>query len=120
MDFALTEAKDWPMLITVGSISWLFFNIIVLGLLGLAWRSLPKESDLLQLRKDVNLDIEKIAARWEAVLESHSDRQRNKQEKDVDNLWSEVRRCQETHNKIMLDCQRDCCPRGRMRLEPSE
>ena len=118
MEFAITEAKDWNMLITLGSVSWIMINVVIFGLLGVIWRSVPKGEDLMRLRESVNLDVEKLAGRFEAALEKHSERHTSRIDKDTETLWSEMRRCQETHTRMMTDCQRDCCPRGKMTREP--
>lgn len=118
--FIITQAADWKMLAVVGGISWLVVNGIIFLLIARVYDMLPKPQDLIKLRQDINLDIEKLAQRWEQSLEKYSDRHGREQEKDVDNLWNEVRRCQEYHAKVLSDCQRDCCPRGRMKMEPGE
>jgi len=60
IQYTLTGAADWPMLASVGGFGLMFFQVIVLGLIGLVWRSLPKHQDLQNLKSEINIDIKEL------------------------------------------------------------
>jgi len=66
--YTLTGAADWPMLASVGGFGLLFFQMIVLGLIGLVWKSLPKHEDLQNLKKEINIDIKELTSVFGAVI----------------------------------------------------
>ena len=68
IQYTLTGAADWPMLASVGGFGLLFFQIIVLGLIGLVWRSLPKHQDLQALKSEINIDIKELTQVFGAVI----------------------------------------------------
>jgi hypothetical protein len=72
--YTLTGAADWPMLATVGGLSLVILQAIVLILIGVVYRSLPKHQDLRNMYISIGLDIEKLALRFEHALEKHADR----------------------------------------------
>lgn len=74
--YTLTGAADWPMLATVGGGALVFFQVIILALIGMVWKSLPKHEDLEKQRRDINLDIKDLAKEFENVLDKHMTRQR--------------------------------------------
>ena len=97
--YTLTGAADWPMLATVGGGSLIFFQLIVLVLIGVVWRSVPKHEDLRRQRDGINLDIKALAKELEEVLDKHMVRQRedcrlqrtdckNRYDKQFDELYA--------------------------------
>jgi len=68
IQYTLTGAADWPMLASVGGFGLLFFQVIVLGLIGLVWRSLPKHQDLQNLKSEINIDIKELTSVFSAVI----------------------------------------------------
>jgi hypothetical protein len=107
MHYTLTGAADWPMLSIIGGVSFVLLQAIVLVLIGAIYRSLPKHSDLQLLRENVNLDIEKLAVRFESVLEKHMSREESNREKKEGDIMSFVKdgrkECQERYDKMFDD-----------------
>jgi len=71
LHYTLTGAADWPMLATVGGISFLVLQATILILIGVIYRALPKHQDLQNLRTSMVLDIEKLANRFEGILDKY-------------------------------------------------
>jgi len=86
--YTLTGAADWPMLATVGGLSLVILQAIVLILIGVIYRSLPKHQDIQNMYVAMGLDIEKLALRFEHALEKHADRDINACTKKEDDFLS--------------------------------
>jgi hypothetical protein len=105
--YTLTGAADWPMLSIIGGISFVMLQAIVLVLIGAIYRSLPKHTDLQLLRENVNLDVEKLALRFEPILEKHVGREETSREKKETEIMSHFKesqaKCQERYDKMFDD-----------------
>jgi len=115
IQYTLTGAADWPMLASVGGFGLMFFQVIVLGLIGLVWRSLPKHQDLQNLKSEINIDIKELtqvfgavtkelAKDFEAMLDKHLTKE-TEDRKEMDQSMSffcerQRQKCQASNEKL--------------------
>lgn len=96
--YTLTGAADWPMLATVGGALICIIQLIILGLIGAIYYSLPKQRDLQLMRDNVNLDIDRLADRFENILEKYMNKEQSIREKRDEDIV-------ESFQKQRAECQ---------------
>lgn len=104
--YTLTGAADWPMLATVGGVSLLILQAVILVMIGTIYKALPKHSDLQAHRQAINLDIKELAKSFETVLEKHMDREQVSREKKEESMMAAFDR-QRTECQARYDRQFD-------------
>lgn len=99
--YTLTGASDWPMLATVGGISLFVFQTIILILIAVVYRSLPKHQDLQVLRTEINTTVKELTKSFSDEIKELTHEFANMLEK---HLNKEVLDRKETDQGLVASC----------------
>lgn len=110
--YTLTGASDWPMLATVGGISMFVFQAIVVILIGVVYRSLPKHQDLQLLRSETNATVKELTKSFSAEIKELTHEFANMLEKHLSREETDRKETDQDLKTACLQHRQDCQARN--------